>query len=351
LFYKRDAYRKVVQDLDICLLQEVSEDAAPVEGVRFVTLNPGTLGGGKHTDSFDQTKFWVVCSENDTKDLQFVALQGSFEDAYGVQCIAGAAPPRDDEAHITNLAGTPSLEAEPAVGWPFSLSSVRGGEYAALMGEGLLMSKTGPTFLSRRAIIAVVAVDLYNPVYSWRRGVLWEYVPSDTTVDDDGKAYDIEAKFVAAVRASAMAAQEGSPERDFLDAYDSAGEDAYTLQTAETALMERLDQYLKKVKSGLKKGKLEDYIRLAESRRRLYRPLPLNEFGVQLPYALNIPQDTAPLEMLADATVKEIPERGVAFLKGWLGSLHGYDPYLMPAKAGGGCPMGGGGGRGRCPMT
>lgn len=71
-------------------------------------------------------------------------------------------------------------------------------------------------------------------------------------------------------------------------------------------------------------------MKLAESRRRIYRPLPLDEFGMTLPYALNLPTDWKLIEMKEDATVTEIPERGLKFLNGWTGTLHGYDPHLLP---------------------
>ena len=49
----------------------------------------------------------------------------------------------------------------------------------------------------------------------------------------------------------------------------------------------------------------DDYVRLAESRRRQFRLMKLNEFELTLPVT-NIPLGAPPLAMREDATVAEL---------------------------------------------
>ena len=74
---------------------------------------------------------------------------------------------------------------------------------------------------------------------------------------------------------------------------------------------------------------ISDYMKLAESRRRIYRPLPLDEFGATLPYARNLGQDLPMYEMTEEGTIQKMPDEGIQFLCRWIGSLAGYDPHLL----------------------
>ena len=75
-----------------------------------------------------------------------------------------------------------------------------------------------------------------------------------------------------------------------------------------------------------------DYLCLAEVRRQIYRPLPLDEFGAQLPYALNLPSDKEHIEMKEDGTITKIPQRGLDFFKDWMDSLASFDPKIIAAS-------------------
>lgn len=88
-----------------------------------------------------------------------------------------------------------------------------------------------------------------------------------------------------------------------------------------------LDKTTKRLKN---RGGLIDHLTLAESRKRLYRPLPLDEFGYTLPYAL-LYNKVGSQEMTEQGTIQNIPQRGLDFLKQWLTSLSGYDPQIIPA--------------------
>lgn len=69
---------------------------------------------------------------------------------------------------------------------------------------------------------------------------------------------------------------------------------------------------------------IDDYMLLAESRRRIFRPFPsstgsdtnpLSEFSKSLPYATNIPKDWKYVEMTEDAHVRVMDEEGQRFVE------------------------------------
>lgn len=278
--FRPEDYNPAIQFLGISLLQEWDSETSPSPKVDVVQLPKGTLGGGKQTDSYNITNFLKVKENSEGDLIYFVVLQSSLEDKWGV----------------LNL--------------PSSLV------------DNTLMK-------------CILLLDFYNPVYSWRRGVLMQYLPKTTSLDGD--KYDMETAWIANIRKSSHASEAGSPEYEFLD--------LYCHPPSCSAIETRFRDYLGKVNVRLKTQEgVTDFMKLAESRRRIYRPLPLDEFGMTLPYALNLPTDWKLIEMKEDATVTEIPERGLKFLNGWTGTLHGYDPHLLPpdgcyAQAGGAkCP-------------
>lgn len=85
------------------------------------------------------------------------------------------------------------------------------------------------SLLTEEAWRALLLLDFWNPIYSWRRGVLMAYVPKTTatTKNSEGLVFDLEAKFKAAVQKSSYASTKGSPEQTFLELYaqfQSAGD-------------------------------------------------------------------------------------------------------------------------------
>ena len=238
----------------------------------------GTLGGGKETDSFDQ-RYFVVAQTGEGRagnTEPFQILTASHEDAQGVLTMQ----------NITRLAKNETL--------------------------GLLSEQT---------FRALMMVDFWNPIYSWRRGVLMQYVPAKIAYDGKQK-YDLENSFITAIQASHHASELNSPEHHFLE---SLNEDLPSQRS-------RIWTYLNKSSQNLKTSHgLTEHLSLAESRKRLYRPLPLDEFGYTLPYALKYDRNR-PLEMTEGGTVQEIPDRGLDFLQGWLSTLAGYDPRILPAS-------------------
>lgn len=272
-------YEKARETLRLSLLQEVRDgDKIPKE-IPHLTLNRGTLGGGKETDGYDVTTFIEVAPK--TEGIPFVTLQPSCEDARGVISMS-------------------SLQSDIEEKFPAGL-------------------------LSMKALKAILLLDFWNPIYSWRRGVLMQYIPKVARLTQGGKEYDLEANFIAAIRKSSFAVNkdEASPEYQLLQIYDdSAKMDEY---------LQKRQAYVSAVNDALQTEEgILDYLKLAESHRRIYRPLPLDEFGVQLPYAVNLPPDWPYIEMTETAKTQEIPKRGLDFLASWIGTLHGYDPHIVP---------------------
>ena len=265
--FDSEDYNRAVSDIGLCLLQEI-----PVTGnvpPEAITLPMQTLGGGKQTDESNVVHF-VVATEGEG-NVPFTILQSSIEDSYGA-------------AMVQKLkAGSQTVQL-------FSESTVN----------------------------ALFMVDFWNPIYSWRRGRLMQYVPTSTTFN--GTTYDLESTFIKNVESSSYFKDPSSPEYIFIQ----------LLEASVTTHQKRINAYIKKVCDQLKGyNGLLDYMKLAESRRRIYRPLPLDEFGATLPYARNLGQDLSMYEMTEEGTIQKMPDEGIQFLCDWIGSLAGYDPHLL----------------------
>ncbi|KAL8724854.1 MAG: hypothetical protein Q9166_007708 [cf. Caloplaca sp. 2 TL-2023] len=273
--FSYENYDAAVHALGLCLIQEVGKETSTPGKIQ---LPEGTLGGGKETNAYHKRDFMVaqVGEGRPGETNPFHILTPSYEDAQGVLTMQ----------NITRL------------------------------GENEVLG-----LLSQEAFRAVMMVDFWNPIYSWRRGVLMQYIP--TTVNFDGhKAYDFESSFIANIRKSPYASQEhpDNPENQFLQ----------SLEADVTSQRSRIWAYLDKTTKRLKTSDgLTEHLTLAESRKRLYRPLPLDEFGYTLPYALEY-NKKRPQEMTEQGDIQDVPQRGLDFLMKWLGTLSGYDPQVLP---------------------
>ena len=157
--------------------------------------------------------------------------------------------------------------------------------------HGLLIAN----LLSRRLAACLLMVDFPNPLDSPARASLLRHVPSDarltqsTTVDDV-----LESRLLDAVQDS----PQDSPERQFKANWDLGPNDW------EEPLAQKLANYLGLVTARLDTDAGSDEIfRLAKSRRRVVRDLPLLEFDLALPVAMAIPLQ-APLEMTEKARLR-----------------------------------------------
>nr|QKW93936.1 hypothetical protein [Vitiosangium cumulatum] len=149
--------------------------------------------------------------------------------------------------------------------------------------------------LSRRFAACLLMVDFPNPVYSPRRAALMRHVPPTAKRRADG-SHDLEDSMLASVTAAAGALPADSPERELLDLWSTTD--------WERAFSQRLEAYFQALQTRLESPEGYDAIfRLAESRRREFRMLPLNEFRLTVPVS-NIPASDPPLEMLPDGGVR-----------------------------------------------
>jgi hypothetical protein len=278
--FNRDDYKQASEILGLALIQDV--DRVPPGRPDF-ELPEGTLGGGKQTGSFHQTLF-VEVQEGENDNVMFTILQPSYEDAQGVLIMQ-------------------NIKSNPG--------------------------KLPTSLLSPKVFNALMMVDFWNPVYSWSRGVLMQYVPETTVYNEDAGKYDLEDQFIVNVKESKFFKEQvqESPEYQFISLLDAELKDH----------QKRIQSYLKNVQIRLKTvDGLADYLRLAESRRRIYRPLPLDEFALTLPYALKYGLDfNTRYEMTESGEIQNMAPRGVQFFRAWTGtqedgSLAGYDPHLIP---------------------
>ena len=257
-------------------------EKVPDEG--YLCLPKGTLGGGKLTDSYDQTKFIQVRAGEGDGGM-FTILQSSYEDAQGV----------------------------------LKMQTIKDNK------------KAGSTLaiLSAKVFNALMMVDFCNPIYSWRRGVLMQYVPDEICYDSASNKYDLEDQLIANVKNSShyKNADTSSPEHQFISLLETSLED----------MQARIKSYFTKVVARLQtEDGMFDYLTLAESRRRIYRPVPLNEFGFTLPYALNYPtRNRGRFEMTENGDIQDMNSRGMRFFYSLTGtqndgSLAGFDPSIIP---------------------
>jgi hypothetical protein len=176
------------------------------------------------------------------------------------------------------------------------------------------------TLLSKQTYNAMVMVDPWNQIYSWKRGVLLQYVPDEATFDPATKSYDMEQGFIDAVKASPRMQDITSPEYEFVQ----------NLSKTTDYFSNMLTGYITKVQKRLKtQDGVSDYLKLAESRRRVYRPVPLDEFAFTLPWAW-LWKYNKPLEMTPDGTIQEVNDRGKKFFDTWIGTLRTFNPAILP---------------------
>ncbi|MFH8804590.1 hypothetical protein ACH4F6_34355 [Streptomyces sp. NPDC017936] len=145
-----------------------------------------------------------------------------------------------------------------------------------------------------RFAACALMVDFPNPVFSSARSHLMRYVPTTPT-----KAVELCDKVARAVLTAARTLPADSPEGRFA-AHWQVPDDAW-----RSVFGQRVDTYLREVSRQIQtESGFDGYVRLAESRRRQFRLMKLNEFELTLPVT-HLPPDAPPLAMREDATVAE----------------------------------------------
>ncbi|MFI1763740.1 hypothetical protein ACH41H_17055 [Streptomyces sp. NPDC020800] len=143
----------------------------------------------------------------------------------------------------------------------------------------------------RFAACALMA-DFTNPVFSPVRGQLMAHVPTSPTA-----VTELQDHIAQAILQAATSLPPGSPEGRFAADWALA-EDAWP-----KAFAQRIDDYLGHVGRRIREPSgFDDYVRLAESRRRDFKAMRLHEFELTLP-TTNIPADAPRLRMSEAGTV------------------------------------------------
>jgi hypothetical protein len=159
--------------------------------------------------------------------------------------------------------------------------------------------------LVRRGVISaqfaasVLMVDFPNPVFSPARAKLLDYVPPTASVDPAGGG--VSQQVAKLIMQAAGDLGPDSPEARFAEHWrlpDAEWRDVFA---------QRIQDYITAVtvRIGTVQG-FDDYVRLAESRRREFKSRRLNEFALTLPVT-NIPNDAPLLQMNQDGTISEKP--------------------------------------------
>lgn len=149
--------------------------------------------------------------------------------------------------------------------------------------------------ISRRLAATLLMIDFPNPVFSRKRGQLLQHVPDGV----DTSTNDLSETIAQSIVSASQAASADSPERDFAQRW-SLGDAGW-----ESSYREELDTYYSRIEArvGTQDG-FNDYVRLAESRRNMFRELPLFEFPLLFPET-NLPEER--LEMGPDGSVQAVP--------------------------------------------
>ncbi|KAJ4006408.1 hypothetical protein NW766_010495 [Fusarium irregulare] len=297
--YDGPSYLWASRELKLCTLQEVSK---PEDAQLIVPSNTlaggvmmGTLEDG-HEDIIGGAQVNFAVQQWGEGDNPWVILQSSVDDAMGVWMAQKVFLGDDKQAARRQL-------------------------------------------FSEETFNALMMVDFWNPIYSWRRLKLMQYIPVEAklvdkpTIDpvtgEEVYTYDLEQNFIRAIEQR----MEGKGD---LKKLEDEWPEAEFLLNLKRPLIEhqiRISNYTNAVANNLQNSQwLLQYLKLAESRRRMFRPMPMNFFGSNIPYCLAMTVTDPWLEMTETGTVQEINKDGTKILRTWLGSLAGNDPNVIPEK-------------------
>ncbi len=147
--------------------------------------------------------------------------------------------------------------------------------------------------ISEHFVMSVLMVDFPNPVYSQNRARLLKYVPSETISTAAGNLF---ARIAQAILEAAATSPDGSPEKQFAHNWQ------LTPDQLRAQSEENIRNYLAAVEARLPTSTaVEDYTRLAESRRRKFAPSALGVEAQLLFPKVNLAEGS--LVMKPDGTV------------------------------------------------
>lgn len=158
----------------------------------------------------------------------------------------------------------------------------------------VLRELIGRELISRKFAAALLMVDFYNPVNSDRRSALMRHV-SDCI--DTQKDYPIERAMLNSICSCLDCLPETDPAFEVIE--------NMSVENWEEEFSQRITDYLNKAQNAAKTyDGLDNYFRLLESRRRIFRKKPLSEFDLTMPHS-NISSTVPLLMMTKDACVIE----------------------------------------------
>jgi hypothetical protein len=163
----------------------------------------------------------------------------------------------------------------------------------ALEEAALIRHLIGQGILSEHFVLSVLMVDFPNPVYSQKRARLLKYVPSETIRTGSG---NLSTRIAQAILDAAANLPDDSPEKQFVQNWQ------ITPDQLRSQSEMKIRQYLATVQTRLATlAAVEDYTRLAESRRRQFAPSALGVEAKLLFPKVNLAE--GPLFMHPDGTV------------------------------------------------
>lgn len=169
---------------------------------------------------------------------------------------------------------------------------------AALEDNAVVRVMCEQGLISPKFAACALMVDFPNPVFSTDRARLLRYVPTTPTATDA-----LGDRIAQRILAAAATLPADSPEAQFAANWNRPE------VTWREDFAQRLTTYLAQVQARITtEDGFDDYVRLAESRRRRFKAMRLNEFELTLP-TTNIPAGAPALRMREDATVTEAPEQ------------------------------------------
>jgi hypothetical protein len=161
----------------------------------------------------------------------------------------------------------------------------------------LLSKMVEKEMISKKLAACLLMVDFTNPVFSTRRASLLSYAPKEITVGKRGA--DLDEKFVKSVLSSGKDTQIGTPEEEFIANWKLSDEKWNAVFTDKIVGYFTCLQKKAQTQEGY-----DDIVRLAESRRALFKKTKLYEFPLTFPVS-NISMD-ALLEMKPEGIVQPI---------------------------------------------
>lgn len=153
--------------------------------------------------------------------------------------------------------------------------------------------------LSYKFTLCLFMIDFCNPLDSRHRSRLLEYIPETTIYNKSTNKYDLVDKFVEKITEAVKFLPKHSPEAVFLQYWQLSDE------VLRSNCKRMIEQYFTNLQINLQKQDgVDDLVRLADSRRRMFRRKPLSEFDLTFPMCNNIQSDALMLEMTPLGTVQ-----------------------------------------------